>query len=108
MEQSTIEKINQVALMLGVTTVNMDPVGMTAEENTTDAEWLAQTKEAYRDDTAATDPAQRETFDEVWQDVRSDLATLERLYVARAKKSFRDRLREMLTEITGELDLKDV
>jgi len=48
-------------------------------------------------------PAPRETFDEIWQDVRSDLATLERLYVADARKSFRERLREMLADVVGEL-----
>lgn len=54
--------------------------------------------------------APRETFDEIWQDVDSDLATLERLYIAdakvraesEAKKSFRERLREMLSEIVKE------
>lgn len=30
-------------------------------------------------------PAPRETFDEIWQDVRDDLKTLERLYIAEAK-----------------------
>ena len=47
------------------------------------------------------DPAPRETFDEIWQDVRSDLVTLERLYVAGARKSFKERLAEMLAEFLG-------
>lgn len=46
--------------------------------------------------------APRETFDEIWDDVKSDLVTLERLYLAQAKKSFRERLQEMLVSIIGE------
>lgn len=45
--------------------------------------------------------APRETFDEIWQDVHASLHTLERLYVAQARKSFRDKLREMLADVAG-------
>lgn len=83
-----------------------EPQGMTDEENMTDAEWEANVTEAYKNGAVATEPAPRETFDEIWQDVRDDLKTLERLYIADAKKSFRERLRGLLTEIVGESGLK--
>lgn len=109
-----------------------EPQGMTEEENMTDAEWEAQQESekpkiefacfgAYDADYLGCRPdkcssseackvvtnnpeseAPRETFDEIWSDVRSDLSTLERLYIADAKKTFREKLREMLAEVVGE------
>jgi len=67
----------------------------------TEEEWGSQEGISFVDVTPEPNPAPRETFDEIWQDVRDDLATLERLYVADAKKSFREHLREMLVEIVG-------
>ena len=103
-----IEQFHTDEPVQGLPKVDLEPSGMTEEENMTDAEWETRLKEGYSNGAVSADPAPRETFDEIWQDARSDLATLERLYVAQAKQSFRDRLREMLTEITGELGLKDV
>jgi len=81
-----------------------EPIGMTAEENMSDEEWETQIKEAYRDDSVAIDPSPRETIDEAWKNIRSGIGALECLYVTGAKKSFRERLREMLTEVVGELE----
>lgn len=80
---------------------SLEPQGMTAEENMTDTEWENQEDISFVDVTPEPKPKTRETFDEIWSDVRSDLVTLERLYVAEAKKSFRERLREMLAEVVG-------
>ncbi len=95
---------------LPVVEIDEPLLGMTEEENMTDAEWEANVTEAYKNGAVATEPAPRETFDEIWQDVRDDLKTLERLYIAEAKvkaeieakKSFRERLGEMLAEVVGE------
>jgi len=63
------------------------PLGMTAKENMSDAEWEAN-----------------KTIDEAWRNIRSGIGVLEGLYVAGAKKSFRERLREMLTEVVEGLE----
>jgi len=65
----------------------IETIGMSAEENMSDAEWEAN-----------------KTIDEAWKNIRSGIGALECLYVTEAKKSFRERLREMLTEVVGELE----
>lgn len=50
-------------------------------------------------ETEESKPDDSPTFDEVWKDVQSDLVALQRLYVAEAKKSFRERLQGMLAEV---------
>ena len=51
-------------------------------------------------------PAPLETIDEIWLNVHDDLATLERLYVAQAKKSFRERLADLVIVVAGHRDGK--
>ena len=60
---------------------------MTAEENMSDAEWEAN-----------------KTIDEAWRNIRSGIGALECLYVTEAKKSFRERLRKMLTDVVEGLE----
>lgn len=50
-------------------------------------------------ETEESKPDDSPTFEEVWKDVQSDLVALQRLYVTEAKKSFRERLQGMLTEV---------
>lgn len=54
------------------------------------------------------EPAPRETFDEIWQDVHDDLATLRRLYVAQAKKSFRKRLVDLTYAVSRHGDTESL
>ena len=51
-------------------------------------------------------PAPLETIDEIWLNVHDDLATLEMLYVAQAKKSFRERLADLVIAVAGHRDNK--
>lgn len=72
--------------------VEMDPVGMTEEENMTDEEWEGK-------DSAP--PAPTEPFEEVWQGIRDDILSQKRVYVAEAEKSFNERLRGLFLEVMG-------
>ena len=54
----------------------------------------------------AAPPAPLETVDDIWLNVHDELATLERLYVAQAKKSFRERLADMVIAVAGHGDNK--
>ena len=80
-----------------------DPTGENPDNNLY-REDPSQITEATRTDLGESDvvdPDPSENLDEIWQDVRDDLITLDRMYVAEAKKSFRERLQEMLAEVMG-------
>jgi len=88
-----------------------DSIGESPDKNLCDEESIQATEitrvdliETVRADSDGPDartPDLSENFDEIWRDVRDDLVTLDRLYVAGAKKSFRERLQEMLAEVMG-------
>lgn len=72
--------------------------GMTEEENMSDKEW--ESKAPEEDQVKQDAPVPRETCGEIWQDITSDLITLQEMYIEEADKAFRAELVQLILAVT--------